>query len=166
MFRREPALRLPAWYHDMPMGGWPLFVLNARFGDTGYLDEPMAAYRVHAGGYWSGQSRLVQQCRRLQVYEAMSAHFRRRHDDVIGPGAFACCYDLAMFHEASGDLRAARACAWRALAWGTARGRCGGRPGAGRQVLRVLLRSSVPAAAYRAARRLRRTLAGPRGCRG
>jgi hypothetical protein len=36
------------------MGDWPLFCLAARHGTVALLDENMADYRVHGGGYWSG----------------------------------------------------------------------------------------------------------------
>lgn len=49
---------IPDWFLKMPMGDWPLHVLNAQHGDYGYINEIMASYRVHDGGLWSSQSRI------------------------------------------------------------------------------------------------------------
>ena len=54
MFRRGLFGDFPEWYSDLAVADWPLHVLNAEHGDIGYIDETMAAYRVHAGGVWTG----------------------------------------------------------------------------------------------------------------
>jgi hypothetical protein len=60
MFRSECLDKFPlSWYSKMPMGDWPLWVLCAQRGKLGCIDEVMAAYRIHAGGVWSSQSRLT-----------------------------------------------------------------------------------------------------------
>ncbi len=59
MFRASLFPGFPAWYHEMPMGDWPLHVLNAEHGLIGYLDEILGAYRIHDGGIWSGVSRVA-----------------------------------------------------------------------------------------------------------
>lgn len=58
LFRRGLYPGLPEWFRDMPMGDWPLHILNAEHGSYAYLDRVMASYRVHGGGAWSGSSRL------------------------------------------------------------------------------------------------------------
>jgi hypothetical protein len=40
------------------MHDWPLHILNAQYGDVGYLDEILAVYRIHNQGSWSSQSKI------------------------------------------------------------------------------------------------------------
>lgn len=53
MFRRGLFPDFPEWYFACPVGDFPMHVMNALHGDFGFLDETMAAYRIHAGGLWS-----------------------------------------------------------------------------------------------------------------
>lgn len=58
MYRRGCFETFPEWYFQLPMGDWPLHILNAQQGSIGYLPEPMAAYRVHSSSNWSSRPRL------------------------------------------------------------------------------------------------------------
>ncbi|GJM70162.1 hypothetical protein HMSSN036_23780 [Paenibacillus macerans] len=53
MFRTGLIRKFPDWFFDMPFGDRPLYIFNAHFGDIGYLDKEMSAYRLHQGGIWS-----------------------------------------------------------------------------------------------------------------
>jgi glycosyltransferase involved in cell wall biosynthesis len=54
MFRRGLFGAIPDWFYKTSVGDWPLHVLNAMQGNLGYLDEIMAAYRIHSNGIWLG----------------------------------------------------------------------------------------------------------------
>ena len=58
MFRSQLFEEFPNWYFTVPLGDWPLHVLNARHGNIGYIDEVMGVYRVHSGGRWSSKSKV------------------------------------------------------------------------------------------------------------
>ena len=58
MYRTGLVTELPAWYYEMPMGDWPLYLLLTQHGGAGYLSDVMAVYRKHAGGVWSTQKAL------------------------------------------------------------------------------------------------------------
>ena len=58
MFRNHLFQPLPNWFFEGRIGDWPLHMLNALHGDIDYIDEVTAAYRIHAGGFWSTRSRL------------------------------------------------------------------------------------------------------------
>jgi glycosyltransferase involved in cell wall biosynthesis len=60
MFRRDHSKELPSRFCSLHMGDWPLHVLNAQYGEIGYLNAVMAAYRVHDKGVWSSIGRLRQ----------------------------------------------------------------------------------------------------------
>jgi glycosyltransferase involved in cell wall biosynthesis len=60
MFRSSAMPPLGEDFMKLKMGDWPLWVLLAQHGWIGYLDQNMAAYRVHDNSSWSSQSDLYQ----------------------------------------------------------------------------------------------------------
>ena len=58
MFRRGLFGEFPQWYYKCKMGDWPLHILNAQYGDIGYINQVMAAYRVHSMGVWSSKNQI------------------------------------------------------------------------------------------------------------
>jgi glycosyltransferase involved in cell wall biosynthesis len=58
MFRNRLFSEFPGWYYEVSMGDWPLHIINAHYGDVGYIDEVMGVYRVHSRSRWSAKSRL------------------------------------------------------------------------------------------------------------
>ena len=69
MFRRNVVARLPEWFFQVPAGDWVLHILNTRLGDMHYDPQPMACYRSHAGGMWSGMARSRQLQAVVDIYE-------------------------------------------------------------------------------------------------
>lgn len=53
LFRRGLFGDFPAWYFEAPVGDFPLHVLNGLSGDFAFIEEPMAAYRIHGSSIWS-----------------------------------------------------------------------------------------------------------------
>lgn len=56
MFRRGLFAEVPDWFYDLPIGDWPLHILNARHGEIGYLNQIMSAYRQNPHGVWNSLS--------------------------------------------------------------------------------------------------------------
>lgn len=83
MFRRGLFDELPDWFYDMPMGDWPLHVLNAQHGLYGYIDEVMASYRVHGEGAWSKASRAESILRSIPAAEAINRHTGFAYDAIL-----------------------------------------------------------------------------------
>lgn len=95
MFRSRLFEELPGWYYKVPMGDWPLHILNAHHGDVGYIDEVLGVYRVHAGGIWSSKSRvnilnasiqaanLIKQCLSLENSRIIENTIERWHLETI-----------------------------------------------------------------------------------
>lgn len=146
MFRRGLFGKLPDWYFRLWMDDWPLFVLNAQHGRTGYIDDVMAAYRIHPGGWWQRLNAIQRQLHLLDAYDAMNDQFARRYDGVVRAGKAQCCFKLAMAYERAGDLEHARTNALKSLLLHPHQGR----PSSA-QLVRVLFRGWMPAA-YDAAR--------------
>ena len=69
MYRREPVLQLPQWFFTAKVGDWALHIFKAQYGKIGYLNEVMAAYRVHTVGVWSLRKRSHQLLNSLMVLD-------------------------------------------------------------------------------------------------
>lgn len=83
VFRRGLFGELPAWFYEVPVGDWPLHVLNAQHGCIGYLNEAMAVYRVHSSGAWSGKSPADVFRTMLKIYGYLNAYLGYRYEDMI-----------------------------------------------------------------------------------
>jgi glycosyltransferase involved in cell wall biosynthesis len=78
MFRRDVLASVPEWVFSYRWFDWLFHLFCARRGPIGFLDEDMAAYRVHAGGNWSAQDRTSQLEEDLKVYERLAAEIPQR----------------------------------------------------------------------------------------
>lgn len=115
LFRGALLAELPDWFFDMPTGDWPLNVLNAERGKVGYINEVMAAYRVHRGGYWSTQDYFTCMEKEMKIFEAFNRHFNYRYQRIISSTLAKRCKLLAEEYERRGDLGKAKTYALRCL---------------------------------------------------
>jgi glycosyltransferase involved in cell wall biosynthesis len=53
VFRNGLLPDLPTWFKIIPVGDYPMHMLNAKKGKIKYLPDTMAVYRKHNGGVWS-----------------------------------------------------------------------------------------------------------------
>jgi glycosyltransferase involved in cell wall biosynthesis len=83
MLRRNAVVPLPAWYASVEYEDWPLYVIAAHHGLLGYIDEPMAVYRKHPGGYWTGQDAKRRLEGVLRMYDRLIAHLDQRSADIV-----------------------------------------------------------------------------------
>ncbi len=74
MFRNNFMFEFPDWFFRLGMGDWPLDVLIAQYGNIGYIDEIMAAYRIHQGGLWSSSAAITRLHKILEVYSYLNAY--------------------------------------------------------------------------------------------
>lgn len=108
MFRRGLFGDLPDWYYEVPVGDWPLYILNAQHGDIGYIDEVMAVYRQHSQGVWSGLDDMAKINAAIRTYEALSDHLGGRHRRIAQSMLAIQHYHLAAELYRAGDPKAAR----------------------------------------------------------
>jgi len=83
LFRAHLFPAFPEWYYRMPIGDWPLHVLNAEHGDIGYMDNVFATYRVHGGGVWSRLSEIDAFRTNITVAMAIDKHLGHRFSNAI-----------------------------------------------------------------------------------
>ena len=101
-FRRSAVPELPDWYYSADLADWALSVLLSTRGAVGYVDEVMAAYRIHARGVWSGVTHRQRIEARLAFFDRLGADFRRRHAGAVRAGRGQAHLDLALAWEAEG----------------------------------------------------------------
>jgi hypothetical protein len=86
MFRSGLINGFPDWYYSVPMGDWPLHILNAQHGDIGYIDRAMAVYRIHRGGIRSLRSKQYKLEANIATLKTMREHLDSRYRDIIDIG--------------------------------------------------------------------------------
>lgn len=115
MFRAGLIDGFPDWFFSLPMGDWPLHVLNALHGDIGYVDEIMGAYRLHAGGAWTRLETPEQDRQCIDFYETILVHLgledRGAHDTALS----TLHYRLGVHYSHLGEWTRSRDHAVRAL---------------------------------------------------
>ncbi len=110
LYRKGMFREHPGWYFTPPVGDWPHHVLHAHYGDIGYIDEPLAVYRQHSGGCYSGKNTArkfriaIEVLRRFRCVAARQ--YRRTIDHSL------CHHYCALAHEYcdEGRLSDARRC--------------------------------------------------------
>jgi glycosyltransferase involved in cell wall biosynthesis len=112
MLRRSALDQVGNWYVDcFPITDWPLYLLAAEHGDLVFVDEPVAAYRVHSGGEVSGLAHKEQLLLIARFYRQMSAVDGHRWARLARRGAGLYFAGQAGRLLSEGDKRTARLCA-------------------------------------------------------
>jgi glycosyltransferase involved in cell wall biosynthesis len=83
MYRRETVTEFPEWQNRVQSQDWAIHILFASSGDIGYIDEPMAARRMHPGGQWVGQSYRMQLQHDIAFYRTLRPNLPIRYHDLI-----------------------------------------------------------------------------------
>jgi glycosyltransferase involved in cell wall biosynthesis len=111
MLRRSALDGVGNWYVDcFPITDWPLYLLAAEHGDLLFVDEPVAAYRLHSGGEVSGLARKEQLLVINRFYRQMAGVERGRWADLARSGASLYFAGQAANYIREGDKTAARLC--------------------------------------------------------
>jgi hypothetical protein len=116
MYRAGLFPGFPAWYYDMPMGDWPLHVLNAEHGRIGYLDEVLAAYRIHRGGIFSQMPRMEGLEKNIVAARIVDRHLGFRYSREIGRRIATWEHEIARRLVKEGKFREALRHSRRAIA--------------------------------------------------
>jgi len=105
VFRRDAVGTLPEWYFTLKMGDWPLYILMAQHGRIRYLNEVMAAYRVHGGGSWSPRDRSHHDVNFLQLLDYVNRHFNSKYSRAIDATRSRYYFELAETYYQRGHPR-------------------------------------------------------------
>ncbi|MCA1632222.1 MAG: glycosyltransferase [Acidobacteria bacterium] len=83
LFRNHLLGELPDCYYTVRSADWIMFMLLAQHGSLDYINEVMAAYRVHGAGIWSRLNYLQRLREHVRTYEAIDAHLGYSYHAVI-----------------------------------------------------------------------------------
>ncbi len=83
MYRRIPGLDFPEWYTRFTVGDWPNHAFHAARGPIGYIQRPMAAYRLHAAGSWSAKKEAERAQELAGMLGQLDAHFLFRYSEIL-----------------------------------------------------------------------------------
>ena len=83
MFRNGLLSSFPDWFFSLRMGDWPLHIMNAQHGKIGYIDELMAAYRIHAGSNYSNRSLVENLHNNIDFYKIINVHLNFKYKLLI-----------------------------------------------------------------------------------
>jgi glycosyltransferase involved in cell wall biosynthesis len=130
MLRNRLVDEFPDWYFQFAIHDWPLYVLHAQHGNLRYVDQVLAAYRVHGGGRWSTRISVLRDpddlADLIRLHDAISTHVGRANEDAVKRKTGYLAARAARFYTEQGRRREAAYYARRALSdtvKGTARDR-------------------------------------------
>jgi glycosyltransferase involved in cell wall biosynthesis len=103
MFRRGLIPHFPERFYSLGMGDWPLHILNAQHGLIGYIDQPMAVYRIHAGGIWSLLNKFRHWEVEVDVLQFLQVHLRPVYRPAVQVELWRRLYLLAWQYAMVGD---------------------------------------------------------------
>jgi glycosyltransferase involved in cell wall biosynthesis len=95
MFRNQLPNPFPEWYYSMPMGDWPLHILNAEHGNYGYLNEILGVYRVHENSMWSSQNPALMYEKTITAAEIINRYLGYKFDEGIKRNISRWHYEIA-----------------------------------------------------------------------
>ena len=83
MFRKGLFKDFPEWFYKTYVADWPLYILNAKYGDIGYMNQVMGAYRIHSGGMHSSKGEMEQVRGIVEIYPYINEYLGYRYDTYI-----------------------------------------------------------------------------------
>jgi glycosyltransferase involved in cell wall biosynthesis len=83
VFRRINLLNYPDWTRQLPLGDWPLYMINSLHGKLKYIDELTAVYRMHEGSVWSTKPSVERYKVQFDFYLLVSKYLDNKYDEII-----------------------------------------------------------------------------------
>ena len=83
MFRNSLLGELPEAFYRITNADWMMFVILAEHGHIGYINEVMAAYRMHPGGIWSRLSAHQRLATHIKTYKTFDKHLNFKYHQLI-----------------------------------------------------------------------------------
>ncbi len=110
MYRNGLIKKVPDWVSLLPMGDWPLHILNAMHGKIGYINEIMAVHLNHKGGAWASmrQNWLEQHKAIILLYNNLYNHLDAKYRRRIARLFHDSCVSIARGYEDAGELGQAK----------------------------------------------------------
>lgn len=89
LFRSNKTIKeLPDWFNTMPIGDWPLHILNAQYGKIKYINKIMCVYRLHGNSAWSSKGWGFQMYSIQKVMNAVNTNFDGKYKALTNKTIF------------------------------------------------------------------------------
>ena len=108
VFRRGLFGELPDWFYTLKIGDWPLHILNAHHGKIGYINEVMAAYRVHQAGVWTSLSGITQRRELIKMLDHLDGYLAYQYQKQVRAAKAGLHHEIAQICYDGGDLTQGR----------------------------------------------------------
>jgi len=120
MYRWGLVESLPQWWEQTWVSDYSMHVLHAAHGWIGYLDEVMAAYRIHSEGMWSGERVAARMDEFIKTLGFLDKELGFRYHEVIDRSIHLHAYcEFAQRFDTASKMHAGgrRAQAWPHVRW-------------------------------------------------
>jgi len=101
---RNNLHEIPDWFHQCPVGDYPLHLLNAQYGRIKFIDEIMGVYRVHQGGIWENKSYSYRLEESIKMLEIIRTKFDKKINKTLNSNLYNYSYKLAIYHLMEGNI--------------------------------------------------------------
>lgn len=104
VFRRGLFGEFPEWFYFVRCGDWLIHIMNAQHGKIGYINEVMAAYRVHQGGFWSSMNLADKLLEMIKILDYIDVYLDFKYRKQVRTAKARCYHSLAQICYAEGDM--------------------------------------------------------------
>ena len=95
-------------YATSIIGDWEFVIYTAQQGRIGYIDEVMAAYRIHTGGSYTGSSPFKKLKDRIEMFNKLNAYLKFKYNKTYKELISQCYHALAIEYIYRNNLSDAR----------------------------------------------------------
>ena len=95
-------------YSTSVIGDWEFFIYTAQQGRIGYIDEVMAAYRIHTGGSYTGSNPLKKLKDRIEMFNNLNAYLKFKYNTTYKELISQCHHALVIEYIHRNNLSDAR----------------------------------------------------------
>ncbi len=104
--RREALSGFPAWFPDLTIGDWPLFLMLAHRGPIKFFNRFMGVYRVHAGSTIAGLPDSVRLGIHVVIFRNFNIYSGFQYNKHSHRALFNTFANLAWRHLKTGNINA------------------------------------------------------------
>jgi glycosyltransferase involved in cell wall biosynthesis len=83
LFRQGLLTPYPDWLYTFPVADWSLHILNAHYGNIGYIHKVMGVYRNHGEGIWNSLKEITKIKNNLKMYRLLGKYLDARFRNKI-----------------------------------------------------------------------------------
>lgn len=95
---RNNLYEIPDWFHQCPVGDYPLHLLNAQYGKIKFIDEIMGVYRVHKGGIWENKDSSYRVAKWIEMLEIIRYKFNKEINNILNNSLCNYSFTLARYY--------------------------------------------------------------------